>query len=86
MKDKYVGFDVHSATISGGYLDEKGEVMMDTVFQTKAEAVRDFLRGIGGRIHVTFEQGPQAAWLYDIVRPLVHETIVCDPRHNRLID
>jgi transposase len=85
MKDKYVGLDVHSATISGGYLDEKGSVMMQTVFQTKAESVRDFLGGIRGRVHVTFEQGTQAAWLYDIVRPLVYETIVCDPRKNRLL-
>jgi transposase len=85
MKDKYVGFDVHSATISGGYLDEKGRVMMETVLQTKEETVRDVLRALRGRVHVTFEQGAQAAWLYDIVNPLVYKTIVCDPRHNRLV-
>jgi transposase len=34
---------------------------------------------------VTFEEGTQAQWLYDVVRPLVTEVVVCDPRHNKLL-
>src|SRR5437867_8964332 len=26
-----------------------------------------------------------AAWLYDLVRPVVKEVIVCDPRRNKLV-
>jgi transposase len=34
---------------------------------------------------VTFEEGTQATWLHDVVRSLVTEVVVCDPRHNKLI-
>jgi len=37
MRDKYVAFDVHCATISGGYVDEKGQVMMETCFKRKPQ-------------------------------------------------
>jgi hypothetical protein len=30
-----------------------------------------------------FEEGTQAAWLYEGVKPLVTELIVCDPRENK---
>ena len=35
--------------------------------------------------HPTFEEGVQAAWLYDVIKPLVAELIVCNPRENRLM-
>jgi transposase len=50
-----------------------------------AEAVRDFLEGLRGRIHLTFEQGSLAAWLHDLVKPLVVSVIVCNPRYNRVV-
>ena len=37
-------------------------------------------------MHVTFEEGTQAAWLYDLIRPLVTEVVVCNPRHNKLLE
>ena len=36
-------------------------------------------------LHVTFEEGTQAAWLYEVIRPMVAEVIVCDPRRNKLM-
>jgi hypothetical protein len=36
-------------------------------------------------VHVTFEEGTQAAWLYEIVRPVVAEVMVCNPRRNKLL-
>lgn len=58
---------------------------MECVIETKAKTVRDFLKGISGTIHITFEQGTQSAWLYDLVKPLVAEAIVCNPQHNKLV-
>jgi len=54
-------------------------------FETKAKTVRDFIKGISGRVHVTFEQGTQAAWLYDLIKPLAAEVVVCNPQHNKLV-
>ncbi len=83
--DKYVAFDVHSTTIFAAVHNVAGKCMIESVIETKAKTIRDFLRGISGRIHITFEQGTQSAWLYDLVKPLVAEVIVCNPQHNKLV-
>lgn len=79
---KYVAFDVHQATISAAVLDLSGKLITQAVFQTDASAIRDFLRGISGTVHLTFEEGTQAQWLFDLARPLVSELLVCNPREN----
>lgn len=79
---KYVAFDVHQATISAAVLDESGKLLTQAVLQTDAAAIRDFLRGISGKVHLTFEEGTQAQWLFERIRPLVAELIVCNPREN----
>ncbi len=38
--------------------------------------------GLRGDLHVTFEEGTSAAWLYDLLKPHVTELMVCDPRKN----
>jgi hypothetical protein len=79
---KYVAFDVHQATISAAVLSLEGQLLTQAVMQTEASAIRDFLRGLSGRVHLTFEEGTQAQWLYDLSRPLVSEVLVCNPRLN----
>ena len=34
-------------------------------------------------MHVTFEEGTSAAWLYDLLKPHVTRVVVCDPRKNK---
>ena len=85
MKTYYVGMDVHSATIRIAVLNGAGKVVMELVIETGAERVRSFLKQLRGKVYVTFEEGTQANWLHDIVRPLVTEVVVCDPRHNKLL-
>jgi len=58
---------------------------MQSVIETGAERVRGLLKQLRGKVYVTFEEGTQANWLHDIVRPLVTEVVVCDPRHNKLM-
>jgi transposase len=52
------------------------------VFHTEPSAIRDFLRGLSATLHLTFEEGTRAQWLFDFTRPLVSELIVCNPRGN----
>jgi hypothetical protein len=33
-------------------------------------------------VHVTFEEGTWAAWLYDLLKPHVTEVLVCNTRKN----
>ena len=85
MKTYYVGMDVHQASIVIIVLNGAGKVVMKLTTETSAARVREFLKQLRGKVYVTFEEGTQASWLYDIVRPLVTEVIVCDPRQNKLL-
>ena len=77
---KYVGLDVHKATITAAVRDARGKLISTSVFQTSAEAVRDFLGGLSGQLHLTFEEGTHAAWLFELCSPLVDALVVCNPR------
>ena len=82
---KYVGMDVHKDITVIVVLNAAGHVESRTQVKTKAENFRDFFRGLSGRVEVVFEEGVQSAWLYQLLKPLVAEVTVCDPRHNKLI-
>jgi transposase len=85
MRTYYVGMDVHQATIVIAVLNGAGKVVMQTIVETGAETVRGFIKQLRGKVYVTFEEGTQATWLYDVLRPLVTEVLVCNPRHNKLL-
>jgi transposase len=53
--------------------------------ETKANMIRQFIDELRGELHVTFEEGTSAAWLYDLLNPHVTRLVVCDPRKNALI-
>jgi transposase len=83
--EKYIGMDVHQATISVAVLDCSGRVVMECILETKAATILDFIGGIRGSLCVTFEEGTCAGWLYDLLWPKVTKLIVCDPRKNALL-
>jgi hypothetical protein len=83
--EKYIGLDVQQATISVAVLDQTGKLLMESVIETKAATVLQFLDGLRGSKHVTFEEGTWAAWLYDLLKPHVTEVLVCNPRKNALL-
>ena len=85
MKTYYVGMDVHRASIVIVVLSGAGKIVMQLVLETGAERVRGFLKQLRGKVYVTFEEGTQANWLHEVVRGLVTEVVVCDPRHNKLL-
>ena len=82
---KYIGMDVHQATISIAVADSTGKVVIDSVIETKAATILEFFAGLRGTLSVTFEEGTSAAWLYDLLRPHVARAVVCNPRKNALL-
>jgi len=82
---KYIGMDVHQATISVAVLDERGKRIMECIVETKACTILEFLQGLQGNLSVTFEEGTSAAWLHDLLKPHVSQLVVCDPRKNALL-
>jgi hypothetical protein len=62
---KYIGMDVHKEAIVIAVLNEGGKLVMESVIETKASSILQFLHGLRGELHVTWEEGTWAAWLYD---------------------
>ena len=82
---KYIGLDVHQATISAAVLDSTGKLVMESILETKAATVLQFLQGLRGSLRVTLEEGTCAAWLHEVLKPHVTQILVCDPRKNALL-
>lgn len=78
--NKYVGLDVHQATTVSTVREDSGRVLARTVLPTEATALVEYFRGMRGTIHVTFEEGTQAQWLYELLVPVVHRVLVCNRR------
>ena len=79
MAKKYVGLDVHMASTSYCVRDGEGKVVAEGIAATSGANLVSLIRGIPGEVHLTFEEGTQAAWLYDLLKSYVKRLIVCDP-------
>jgi hypothetical protein len=53
---KYIGMDVHQATISIAVLNSAGKLVMESVIEIEASTVVQFVRGLHGDLHVTLEE------------------------------
>jgi hypothetical protein len=63
---KHIGLDVHQATISATVLDSTGKLAIESILETKAATILQFIHRLRGSLHVTFEEGTCAAWLHDL--------------------
>jgi transposase len=79
---KYIGMDVHKESISIAVMNGAGKIVMESLIETKASMILQFIDGLRGDVHLTFEEGTSAAWLYDLLKPHVTKLVVCDPRKN----
>ncbi len=84
-QEKYIGMDVHQATVSVAVVDSGGKLIMECILETKAATILEFIQGLRGTLSVTFEEGTCAAWLHDLLKPHVSQLVVCDPRKNALL-
>jgi transposase len=83
--EKYIGLDVHQATISVAVMDASGKVVMESILETKAATLLEFFAGLRGTLWVTFEEGTWSVWLYDLLHARVDKLVVCNPRKNALL-
>src|SRR5271167_508605 len=85
MDIKYIGMDVHKEAIAIAVMNGEGKVVMESIIETKASTILQFIQGLRGDLHVTFEEGTWATWLYDLLKPHVTEVVVCNPRKIALL-
>ncbi len=70
---KYIGMDVHKEAIVIAVLNGSGQLVMESIVETKASSILQFIQGLRGELHVTWEEGTWAAW----------RTICCSPRWRK---
>src|ERR1017187_7946383 len=73
MDIKYIGMDVHKESISIAVMKGDGKLVMESIIETKASTILQFIQGVRGDLHATFEEGTWAGWLYDLLKPHVTE-------------
>jgi len=60
---KYIGMDVHKEATVIAVLNGSGKLVMESIVETKASSILQFIHGLRGELHVTWEEGSWAAWL-----------------------
>ncbi len=85
----YAALDLHSERSVLGSMDHQGRTHPSVRFVPQAEAIRAeliVLRRQCRPLHLTLEAGPLTRWACAVARPLVERLVICEPRHNRLIN
>jgi hypothetical protein len=60
--------DVHKEAIAIAVLNGVGKLVMESIIETKASTILQFIQGLRGDLYLTFEEGTWAAWLYDVLK------------------
>src|ERR1035437_7487865 len=68
---KYIGMDVPQEAIVIAVRNGSGKLVMESIVETKASSILQFIHGLRGELHVTWEEGTWAAWLYDLLQTQV---------------
>ena len=84
-REKYMGLDVHQATTVAAAMNAEGKIVLETMVPTEVAPIRGLIESLSGPLHVTLEETTQAEWLHEVIRDLVKEVVVCDPRRNKLL-
>ena len=58
---KYIGLDVHKEAIVIAVLNGSGKLVMESIVETKASSILQFIHGLRGELHVTWEEGTWAS-------------------------
>jgi len=74
----YVGMDVHKATTIIRVLNAAGKEQMQQIVETKGELLIAAIKALSGDVRIAFEEGTQANWLYELLKPYASEIVVCN--------
>jgi transposase len=81
--ERYIGLDVHLASTTFAVVSESGKRLGSQVVETNGRALVAHLKTLPGNKHVCLEEGTQAAWIYEILRPHVVEVVVLAVSESR---
>ena len=71
---RYIGMDVHKEAVVIAVLSGRGKLVMESIVETKASSILQFIHGLRGKLHVTWEEGTWAGWQVAIARKLYDDS------------
>jgi transposase len=74
--ERYLGADVHAASVTFCVLDASGKQIRRDVIETNGKALVGYLQQQAGDLHLCLEEGEWSQWLYEILSPHVAELLV----------
>jgi transposase len=81
--ERYIGLDVHASSCTAAIIDGRGKHVGSQVIETNGKALVEFFKIQPGNVHLCLEEGTQATWLAEILRPHVAELVVTIPPKSR---
>ena len=85
----YAALDLHCGHSLLGSMDHDGNWLGQSRFATDAEHLTAAVLALGGPgagVCLTLEASSLTRWAAGLVRPLVDRLVICEPRHNRLVN
>lgn len=74
--ERYLGADVHAASVTFCVLDASGKQIRRDVIETNGKALIGYLQSLAGDLHLCIEECEWSQWLYEILAPHVAELVV----------
>lgn len=74
--ERYIGGDVHAASVTFSVRSEAGKVLRRDVVETNGQALIAYLSQQPGDVHLCIEEGEWSQWLHEILSPHVAELVV----------
>jgi transposase len=74
--ERYLGGDVHAASVTFAVLNETGKQLRRDVVETNGKALIGYLKQLPGNLHLCVEESEWSHWLHEILSPYVAELVV----------
>jgi transposase len=74
--ERYIGGDVHAASVTFEVLSETGKQLRRDVVETNGKALIGYLQQLPGNLHLCIEESEWSQWLCEILSPYVAELVV----------
>lgn len=67
-------------------MNSAGNLVMGCILETKVITILQFVQGLNGNLNFTFGKRTWAAWLYDMLKPLLRILSVCSAISRKPLD
>ena len=74
--DRYIGGDVHQASVTFVVLSATGKKLRQDVIETNGRALVGYIKQLAGTLHLCIEECEWSNWLYEILSSHVEEFVV----------